>query len=185
EYMVEIKYDGEEVSGSFTVKTDPRIDVNIDVLKANYKMSKTAQKLSEIITKAGQQIQETQKAIQTVREYSRNNRSPKTRDLMKAVKDLETKLKKLSEVLNPTPPKQGIADRSAGLSSQVRRAVFGLAGGLEPVSQAGKVRYEKIKLKAEVFLKEFNQFYKTDVEEFKKLVQESGFSLFKSFKPLK
>ncbi|MCK4263967.1 MAG: hypothetical protein KAX27_03405, partial [Candidatus Aminicenantes bacterium] len=83
------------------------------------------------------------------------------------------------------PAKQGIADRSAGLSSQVRQAVRMMSGGIEPIGQAAKVKYEKVKAKVEAFLEKFNNFYQTDVENFKKFVKESGFTLFISFKPLK
>ncbi len=104
---------------------------------------------------------------------------------MKAARALEAKLNELSEALNPTPPKQGIADRSAGLRTQVMRAVSGITrAGHEPISQAAEVRYEKVKKRAEAFLEKFNNVYQTDVENFKKLLKESDFSLFKPFKPL-
>ena len=185
EYTVKIKYDGQEVSQKFTVKTDPRIDVDLDVLKANYERGKKAQSLSNTINSAGQQIDETKKAIQTVVTAARTVRSPKTRDLMKAARGLEAKLNELSEALNPTPPKQGIADRSAGLRTQVMRAVSGISrAGHEPISQAAEVRYEKVKKQAEAFLEKFNGVFQTDVENFKKLLKEADFSLFKPFKPL-
>jgi len=184
-YTVKIKYDDQEVSQSFTVKSDPRLKVDVEVLKANYETGKAAQQLSQTITSAGTQIEETKKAVQTVLEYARTNRTPKTRDLTKAARELDKKLKEFTETLNPTPAKQGIADRSAGLSSQVRQAVRMMSGGIEPIGQAAKVKYEKVKAKVEAFLEKFNNFYQTDVENFKKLVGESGFTLFKPFKPLK
>lgn len=186
EYTAKIKYDGQEVSQKFTVKSDPRLKIDLDVLKANYEIGKKAQQLSTTITNAGNQLAETKKAIQRVIETARANRGPKTRDLMKAARGLESKLKELSETLNPTPPRQGITDRSVGLRSQVSRAVRGMTrAGNEPISQAAEVGYEKVKVKAEAFLKKFNDFYQTDVENFKKVLNESGFSLFKPFKPMK
>jgi len=185
-YTVKIKYDDQEVSQPFSVKSDPRFEVDLDVLRANYEMGKIAQGLSNTITSAGQQIEETKKAIQTVVEAARTVRSPKTRDLMSAARELETKLNELSETLNPTPPKQGIADRSAGLNSRVMQAVMGMMrAGNEPISQAAKVMYEKVKAQAGAFLEKFNSVFQTDVENFKKLLKESDFSLFKPFKPLK
>jgi len=184
-YTVKIKYDKEEVAMPLVVKTDPRLDIDIAVLKANRELYKNAQGLSNAMTSANQQIQDVQKAIKTIRENARNNRSPKTRDLMKAATDLDKKMKELTEILSPTPKKQGIADRSAGLSSYVMRAVYGLARGYEPVSQAAKVRLEKAQAKTKGFVEKFNAVFQTDVEQFKKLMVESGFSLFKPFKQLK
>ena len=187
EYTVKIKYDEEEVTSQpFTVKTDPRLDVDIEILKANYEEAKRVQKLSQAFQTVNTQIQDTEKALQTVTEYAHANRSPGTRGLIRAAGELEKKLKTFSERLNPTPAKQGIADRSAGLSRRVSSAVMGISrSGIYPVSQAAQVQYEKVKVEAEAFLEELNAFYEKDVEEFKKMVEESGFSLFKPFKALK
>jgi hypothetical protein len=185
DYTVKIKYDKEEASSPMTVKPDPRLNIDIAVLKANREMFKKAQGLSNAMTSASEQIQNTQKAIEAIRENARNIRSPKIKDLMKAATELDKKLKDLAEILSPTPKKQGIADRSAGLSSYVMRSVYGLARGNEPVSQAAKKRYEKSKVMVEAFMVKFNTVFKEDVENFKKLVAESGFSMFKPFKPLK
>lgn len=57
--------------------------------------------------------------------------------------------------------------------------------GIHPISQAAHVKYEKVKVEVEGFLAELNTFYEVDLDEFKKTVEESGFSLFKAFKPLK
>ena len=104
---------------------------------------------------------------------------------MKAAQELDKKLEDLAEILNPTPPKQGIADRSAGMRSQVMMATRGMRGGHEPISQAAKVRYEKAKPKVEEFLQKVNAVYETDVENFKKMLKEADFSLFKPFKAIK
>jgi hypothetical protein len=105
--------------------------------------------------------------------------------LMKAGRELEDKLKKLAEQISPdTSEIQGISDRSEGLSRQVRSIMFGAGNSYTPVLQAVTVKYEKIKIQVHAFLKEFNAFYEKDVEAFKKVVTESGFSLFKTFKPI-
>ncbi len=185
EYKVKIKYDGQEAIRPFTVKTDPRIRVDMEVLKANYQMSKKAQKLMETVNSAQRQIEETRKAVKTVQEYARGNRTSKTKEVLKAARDLDKKLENIAGVLNPVAPKQGIADRSSGLNSQVRQAVYGMSGGIEPISQAAKVKLKKVQPKVEDFLEKFNNLYQTDVENFKKLLKETDFSLFKVFKPLK
>jgi hypothetical protein len=151
-YTVKVKYEDLELTGTFEVKPDPRVKIDLEVLKANYEKGKAAQALSRAIMRAGRQFQQTQRAIQTVREYARTGRNPKSGEITKAADELEKKLKELTEALNPTPKKQGMADRSQGLNSQVMGAVFGIAGaGVEPVSQAAQFRYDKVKPKAEEF----------------------------------
>jgi hypothetical protein len=184
EYTVKIAYDGEEANQKFTVRYDPRIDVDMAVLKANYETEKKAQKLSEAINTASQQIDGTRATLKTLQDHARQNRDPKNRKLMQTARELDKKLEELAETLNPTPPKQGIADRSAGLRSQVMMATRGMRGGHEPISQAAKVRYEKAIPKVEAFLQKVNAVYETDVENFKKMLKEAEFSLFKPFKAI-
>lgn len=185
-YTVKIKYNGREVSRNFTIKTDPRFHIDRAILRTNYKRGKSAQKLGKVISSAGEQIEATKKAIQTVMEVARAGRAGETSKIVRSARDLDKKLKKLSDILHPEPPKQGIADRSAGLRTQVMRAVRMIAGaGIYPVSQAAEVKYEKVQKPVDEFLAKYNDFYQTDVAAFKKLLEESGFSLFKPFKPLK
>jgi hypothetical protein len=121
-----------------------------------------------------------------VKDSLRMSPGPKAGDIRKAADELEKKLKELSETLSPTPPKQGIADRSTGLQSQVMGAVRSVTGaGYEPVSQAAQVQYDKVKPKAQEFIIKFNDFYQKDLEAFKKLLKDSDFSLFGPFVPLK
>jgi photosystem II stability/assembly factor-like uncharacterized protein len=185
-YTARIKYEDQETIQSFEVKTDPRLKVDVEVLKANYNKAKQAQKLARIISRAGRQLQQTQRAIQTVRESVRATRNPKAADIGKAAEALEKKLKELQETLNPTPAKQGMADRSASLQGQVMSSVMGIASaGIEPITQAAQVKYDKVVPKVEAFLTELNDFFEKDVEAFKRELKDADFSLFGAFAPLK
>jgi photosystem II stability/assembly factor-like uncharacterized protein len=184
-YTVKVKYEGEEATGTFTAASDPRFQVDPAVLKANHDLAIEGRKLSSTLTTVQQQIQAAQKAIQTVRDYSRTNRGPKMMEIMKAADGLDKKLKALAETINPTPPKQGLVDRSSGLMSQVMGAVGGLSrAGYEPIGQAAQVRYEKAKAKLVEFLPKVNEVFEKDVEALKALLKDAGFSLFEPYKPV-
>jgi len=185
-YTAKVKYEDQEASQTVEVKPDPRFEINSEVLKANYEKGKQAQSLSRAVTQASRQLQQTQRSLTTVKDNLRMSRNPKAGDIRKAADELEKKLKELTETLSPTPPKQGIADRSSGLQSQVMGAVMGISGaGIEPVSQAAQVRYDKVKPKVAEFIGKFNDFYQKDLEAFKKLLKDADFSLFGPFMPLK
>lgn len=185
-YTVKIKYEDQEVSQSFEVKPDPRIQVDLAVLKANYEKAREAQKLSRTVQAISQRLQQTQRALQTIREFSRAQRNQKLMEAMKKFETVETQLKDLSETLNPTPPRQGIADRSAGLLSRVNRAVAGImTAGYEPITQAALVRYEKARERLSEFVNQVNAFYEKDVAELNKILQEAGFSLLPTHPPIR
>ncbi len=187
EYKIKIKYEGEEEeTDSFKITTDPRIDIDLEVLKKNYQMGKKAQKLTEVVSQANNRIEETQKALKTIQQHIQSSENENKKELLKEAKNLEKKLKELSETLDPTPPKQGIADRSAGLQRQVMSATWGIMGaGYRPITQAAQVKYEKAKTKLDEFLGKFNPVFQEDLENFKKLLSESEFSLLKSYEALK
>jgi len=185
QYTVRIKYEGEEATQPLTVKSDPRLKIDFAVLKKNYEMGKRAIKLSQRMSSASTRIDETKKAIKTLIEFIKSQHSPENKKLLGAAKKIDKKLKEFSEKLSPTPPKQGIADRSAGLRSQTSRAVMMITrAGIYPITQAMLVKYEKVKKKVDDFMKELNQFYATDVENFNKSLKESDFSFLKTYKPL-
>jgi len=185
-YTVKVKYDGEEASQAFEVKSDPRFTVDPAVLKANHGLGVAATRLSETVQSAQRRIQETQQSLKTVQDALRAARNPQSMELAKAGGELEAKLKAMAEELNPTPAKQGISDRSAGLQSQVRQAAGELTrSGLEPAGQAALVKFDKVKARAAAFLEKFNAFFQTEVEGFKKKLQEAGFSPLAPFRPLK
>ena len=185
-YTAKVKYEDQEASQSFEVKTDPRFKIDLEVLKANYEKGKEAQILSRVIMQAGRQLQQTQRSLTTVKDNLRMSRNPKAGEIRKAADELEKKIKALTEALSPTPAKQGMADRSSGLQSQVMSAVMGISGaGIEPVSQAAQFRYDKVKPKVAEFIVKFNDFYQKDLEAFKKLLKDSDFSLFGPSMPLK
>jgi photosystem II stability/assembly factor-like uncharacterized protein len=185
-YTVKVKYEDQEATGALEVKPDPRLKIDLEVLKANYEKGKAAQALSRAVMQAGRQLQQTQRAIQTVKEYARTGKNPKADDITKAADEIEKKLKELTEALDPTPLKQGMADRSQGLNRQVTSAVSGITGAaIEPVSQAAQTKYDKVRPRAEEFLNRVNEFYEKDVENFKRTLQESGFTLFSPVIPIK
>ncbi len=184
-YTVKIKYEDQEVNQSFKVMNDPRLDINTEVLKENYKLGMEVMKLSTALAQGEKQITATRKIIKTISEYALADKSPQTMKIMKAGRELDKKLKEMLEKIRPDENKQGIFDRSTALSGQVRMLMFSIASSYLPATQAMKVKYEKLKIQVGEFLNELNRVFEKDVEEFKKAVKDSGFSLFKPFEPFK
>jgi len=185
-YTVKIKYEDQEISQTFEVKFDPRLKVDLEVVKANYEKAKEAQKLSRAIQTINTRLQQTQKGLQTVRELVRAQRSPKLMEIMKQINEVEKKLKELTESLNPTPPKQGMADRSSGLMSQVMLAVGEISSaGYEPITQPAQVKYERVKVRVNDFISKVNDFYEKDVAATNKALQDAGFTVLSVYPPVK
>jgi photosystem II stability/assembly factor-like uncharacterized protein len=184
-YTVKIKYEDREMSQTFSLLNDPRLDIDSEVLKENFKLAEAVQSLSSALSKAEKEISDTKKLIKTIGEYATAAKFPKTRPIMKAGRELEKKLTELAEKITPDTSKiQGIVDRSKGLSRQVRTLIYTMGSAYQPVTQAVKIKYERLKTDVTGFLEAFNRFYEKEVAAFRKVVEASGFSLFKPFKPL-
>jgi len=184
-YTAKVIYKDREVSQPFEVTFDPRVNVDRAVLEDNLEKARAAMGLSETLNEANERIQETMKVLKTLQEFLRSDTTGANRGLLRDVRGLERRLTQYAERINPTPAKQGIADRSAGLAGKVRSAAWGMAaGGIYPVSEAAMVRYENARAEMEAFLEKLNTFYADEVEKVKKALLESGFSPFKEYEPL-
>lgn len=186
-YTVKVTYKDQSMSHPIEVKSDPRFKIDIDVLKKNYAVNKEVNKWFETVLKANKEMQKTRKTIKTIKEAAMDMKidKKKKRGLMKKSGELETKLKTLAETLFPDRSVQGIADRSASLSSKIfslRRLVSSAIG---PLTQAAEVKHGKVKALVNDFLNEYNTLYETDVEDFKKLVNDLKIGFFTPFEPLK
>jgi len=184
-YTVKIKYDDQEQSQAFQVLNDPRLDIDTAVLKANYELGMQVMKLSFTLTGAEERINDTRKIIKTIAEFGLDPKAPPTEKILKAGQELDKMLKGLLDKIKADESKQGISDRNVPLSSQVRQLMFSMASSYKPVTQAMTVKHEKLKALVSEFFTELNKVYEVDVEAYKKLVQDSGFSLFKPFQPFK
>lgn len=185
-YTVRMTYLKEKFEKSFKVTTDPRFKIDVDVWKENNKQAQQMNTWIKALLKATKELKDTGNMIKTVTGMAQEQdlKKPVKMKLMKQAKELGDKLKALGEKLQPTPKKQGIADRSASLRMKMFRLSRNLTDQFEPLSQATKVSLEKTKKIIEGFIKEYNEVFTTDVGAFKKAVKESGLTLFKPFKPL-
>ncbi|NIO81049.1 MAG: hypothetical protein GTN53_10605 [Candidatus Aminicenantes bacterium] len=185
-YTVRLKAGDTEMTQTFQVNFDPRYKVDIEVLKKNQKLYHEMEGWIKAYMKANNEIKETTDMIKTVLKLVRSQdlKREDKRTLMQKGMKLQKKLKELSQKLNPESEKQGIADRSASLRMKFFRVYRSVAGAFEPITQATEVSIKKIKIQLQDFVKEYNNVFETDVEDFKKAVKESGVTFFKPFKPL-
>ena len=183
-YIVKIKAGNQEMSQSFMVKSDPRFNVSMDNLKANYDFNKKLGDLSETAAKAYKQIKKTYKSIEAVKEFATNLDTTKAKDLKKKADELEKKLTKLANKITPDSTQTGIQDNSGVLMSEMGEAGYLNVYPLDPPYQNAEVKYKKVKKLEEDILSEMNKLYQTDVADFQKVVKDAGFTIFSEYKPI-
>jgi photosystem II stability/assembly factor-like uncharacterized protein len=184
-YTLRLTYGDIEQTRPLRIKYDPRYRLDLEAWKKNKESSRHFAAMMKALFKANQEIEKTRKTIKTVMELMRDQDLKKEdkQALMEKSKKLEELLKGLSDKVHPESQKQGIADRSLSL----RNRMWGIYRRLDdslPITQATEVSYKKACAIVENIIKEYNDIFGTEVEDFKKAVAEAGVSFFKTFKAI-
>jgi photosystem II stability/assembly factor-like uncharacterized protein len=185
-YTVRMSYLDRQMKADFKVTSDPRFKIDLAAWKRNIKMTEGMKSWYKLGMDAEKKLEITGKMIKTVLQLAKDQdlKEETKKKLNEQAKGLQKKLKKLANILNPENKKQGIADRTVSLRSQLFRLYRTIGDEFSPVTQSSEVGFKKMKVKVETFIKDYNKVFSTDVEVFKKAVKESGLSFFKTFEPL-
>jgi len=182
-YTVQLQYNDIKMKHSFQVYPDPRYKINLDTLKKNYTLSREIETWITKTFTALNEIKKAEKTIKTIVDMIDKDLKNK-KEILEKAKVIKKKIKELTEIVRPDRNRQGIYDWSAPLSSKIFMLYGSVSNEFEPLNQATQVQMEKIKKLVTSFLAEYNRFFQTDYNDFKKLVTQSGFSIFKPFNPL-
>jgi photosystem II stability/assembly factor-like uncharacterized protein len=181
-YTIRFSYGDTHLKKTVTVKPDPRLKIDMAQVEKGYKMEMEVGKWTEALADIHDGIEKTKKIIKTVKSFSEDLEEDKKKEMSKKCKALEKKLKEFSDKLFFSRDRKGIPDYSQILMMDIYMMRY-MSGDAIEVTQGAEVKFKKVKAKVEKCLKEANTLFKTDVENFKKDVQKSGFTLFKPFEP--
>ncbi|MCP5052847.1 MAG: hypothetical protein GY940_37105 [bacterium] len=184
-YTVRFTYKKQVTQKNVTVKKDPRLDFKLEDAQKNYRMAMEVDHWYKALIKVYKRLSDAKDILETVRKFKDNLDKDTKKDILKKATELEKKLKEFSGKLFGNRDQKGISDRSARLTSKISSAYRMVSDSIAPVSQAAKVKFGKVRAKLEQRLKEANTFFETDVENFKKELEKSGFSIFKPFEAVK
>jgi hypothetical protein len=138
----------------------------------------------ESVTEAYKKITQTQKGLKTLMEFCKDQKSKKIKALNKKAKELDSKLIKFKYRIVRNPEIQGIYDTDDIVTYKINSVMRSFSGSYEPPTQAATVQYKKVKVQVKEFLDKINTFFQTEVDAFKKQVEQSDFSLFEPFNPV-
>jgi len=184
-YNVQITNGDQKVSKTIIVKNDPRLKIDKKMLEKNYKITMEVGNWLESVSKVYKKITKTQKGLKTLMEFCKDQKSDKLKEISKKAKELDSKLKEFQYKIVRNPEIQGIYDTDDIVTYKINSVLRTISGSYEPLTQATTVKYKKVATLVKEFLEKINQFFQTEVEVFKKQVEQSGFSLFDEFDPIK
>ncbi len=197
-YTVTVKYGDSEASGSVNVLPDPRYDIPRGERVAKYETLMHVGALSEVLTDAVEQIRNTRSEIDDVLELARKSGAQETatstngdppggdanRELMKAGRELKTKLTELEKMFWEAP---GTTKGIVRSDSPLRRIgyVGGSLGSSWDAPTPAQLTYlEQAESMLQAALADLNRLFAEDVAAFRGQVEGAGISFLEPAEPL-
>ncbi len=196
-YTVTIKYKDHEVSGKVNVLPDPRYDIPKKDRIAKWETIQEAGRLQNKLTDAINRIRSTredikvivkkariaQKEIQSTNGQAENNTKP-YKKLIATADSLQKSLDKLERKLWTPPKTKGIVgDRDA--MSKIGYVLRSLNSSFDAPTEAQKTYLRQARALIEKRLKEVNEFFITQVAEFRQQVEQTKIGLLSEFTDMK
>lgn len=196
-YTVTIKYKDHEVSGKVNVLPDPRYDIPKKDRIAKWETIQEAGRLQNKLTDAINRIRSTredikvivkkariaQKEIQSTNGQAENNTNP-YKKLIATADSLQKSLDKLERKLWTPPKTKGIVgDRDA--MSKIGYVLRSLNSSFDAPTEAQKTYLRQARALIEKRLKEVNEFFVTQVAEFRQQVEQTKIGLLSELTDMK
>ena len=179
-YKVRMRYDNKEYVQNVEVKPDPRYTPDTEGRKQTQELAMKTGGLLETTASMYKQLEETQKEVKTVEEFSKNMDSSKADELKKACDEIRKKLTAFEQRIDPDKDRQGFNDFEEVIAPQINELLGAVVSTYGAPVQGNRVKFDKIKKRVAQLVTDFNGLYEKDVAAFRKKVQDSGFSVFKT-----
>ena len=185
EYTVRLSHGKESVTQVVNVITDPRVGINKRNLERLEPIYERQMKITSSVTKAMDQIREAKSIITSVNKMLdvKTNKSHKA--LQKSGKAMSDSLKILEELIVNKKGLQGIVRSPDILSAKIQGIGRYLYSNLTGPNTSHEYLLNYSEAETEKVLKQVNQFFLNDWQEYQSKVEDADLSLFKSYKSIK
>ncbi len=169
-YTARLKYRDTVATQGFAVKPDPRLKDDLAGRRKNHELALEAGDMLDSLTKAYQRLWQTKKTLQVATAPEKKTSTA----LQERGRVLDGKLTGLTDRLAPNEDRQGIYDRTNGVSQQVGMLLQMLQSTYGAPTQPMTVKYTKVKKMVAETLAEIDQLYRTDVVAFEQELKSLG-----------
>ncbi len=181
-YKIVMSFGDQKDSTTINVKFDPRLDVPISSLEANYNASKEIESQIEVAANAMAQLRESKKVIDDILKQikGKGDAFDSLKNVSKVTKDSINVL--MDELVGPKNEKQGITAEETRSIMEYYYSNFMYLGSFNKpgATQARTMAHAKNKLLP--WLAKTNEFFKNDWPSYQQQVNEADLSLFEETK---
>jgi len=185
-YKLVFSYQGQKDSTQLTVKSDPRMKLNLEAMEADRVLVTAALKKVELLADAMNRIKESKKTMAEVKkmipkEKKLSDQIKQLREISKVVSD---SLKAISTTLFPDKNIQGIYTNPKLVTSKMRGAYSAIYDS-QPLTANQKLALKQTVSIIESTVNRIQQFYDVQWKAYRKAAENAQLTPFKAYKPLK
>ncbi len=181
--MVKIISGTHSDSATTVVKSDPRIDVSIEALKAKSDYLDKILSKVEIATKAADRIRAAEKTVRLIEEKAKEKEGALTDSLKKESKTVKDSLKSLMALIIE-PEIQGLIDNPNNVNSRLSTVYEYVNSSFEAPGKTADAAMLLANEKLEETLRKINDFFENSWKQYQEEVSKAGITFFDEYKPL-
>ncbi len=180
-YKVVIRFDGHRDSTMVKVLYDPRLEVSMDILQAQYIFFKNLEKDIEVAGKAMAQLRASKKITEDILQQLKKYKGDAYDSLKENSKAMQDSIKTLTdELLGAKIDKQGIVrDPNPNIMQYYRNARMYMGSSLQMPGPTEKRLHKQGRDKLVPWLEKVNTFYQTAWVNYQQQVKQTDLSPFK------
>ncbi len=183
EYKLVLSWQGHKDSTMLTVKTDPRLNIDVEAVKANRKLLEPVIKHMEVLAEAMQRVKECKTTMQEVNKMIPKKKNKNIKNLKQVSKVTADSLKAISSILFPKENVQGIYRNPKVVTSRLR-GLYSLVYEIEPFNTTQKLVLKQTDELINKTMKRINRFFDQQWKPYREAAEKAGLTPFKDYKPL-
>ncbi len=176
-YKLIFSYQGHKDSTTLTVKSDPRMNISPEAMKANYALVEPVLKKLQRLTEAVDRLKESRKTMQEVQKLLPEKKPEGFAAFKKLSKATSDSLKAINDALFPPKNVQGLYYDPNLVTSKLRNA-YGIIYEREPLNATQKLILKQSGQLIDKTLQRIDNFYQNQWAAYKKAAESMHLSPF-------
>ena len=183
-YKLVFSYEKQKDSTMITVKGDPRLNIDPQVIVANRKLYEPVMKKMEVLADAVDNIRSCEKIMQEVQKMNADKKDSAYKAFRKTAKVTSDSLKAIKSVLFPDENVQGIF-RNPNLVTSRLRGLYSMMYEIEPLNATQKLVLKQSDELITRTVQRIRHFLDNEWKAYRTAAEGVGLTPFKKMKPLK
>ncbi len=183
DYKLVFEYGKQKDSTMVTVKVDPRLTVDPQVIVANRQLYEPVMKKVEKLADAMERLKDCEKVMQEVKKMTPEKKDSVYKAFQKTARVTVDTLKAIKKILYQPEDVQGIFRNPDVVTSKIR-GLYSVIYELEPLNATQKLVLKQTQQVVEETVRRINRFLEQEWTDYRQTAEKAGLTPFKDIKPV-